>query len=250
MQRDPYIRSSVVISVWNGAATLERALLSVEEQTTAIDEVVKVIESWKKRLPIVLIENGINLGIIKSLRIGVSQSTGDLIFRLDADDAWFPRHVASIMEAKRKYPRSVLFSGRAVVLRHDSEVIRYSSEVFDRSVRAKLMWDNPLVHSCLAFDRIAYDSVGGYREPKYAEDYDLWIRLLTFGAVVGQHHPTMAYYELPNSASRIKRSPALAVRFDMQVKAIRAFARRHPFTAARILPVVMLRHFLNRWRAN
>lgn len=251
------VRTSLVLPVYNGAETLERALCSLEEQSHALDEIVvvndgstdltgEIIATWQKRLPIVAIENPENKGLTYSLQHGVAQASGDLVFRLDADDVWLPNHVKTILELHQSHPKAVIFATRAIVRTTGPEDDKKSRELNDGNVRACLLWDNPLVHSAVAFEKNAYEKVGGYTMPNYAEDYDLWIRMLSNGRFAGSREATIVYHVVPNSLSRVSRQKALSVRFGLQSKAIRAFAYRHPLAAARIFLVVMMRRAANK----
>ena len=251
------LRTSLIMPVYNGATTLEKALASVAEQTHPVDEVVVVndgstdatstnIDNWRNRLPLLVVENPQNLGLTHSLQLGVKSATGDLVFRLDADDIWFPEHAETLVSLALAHPRAVLFAARARIFDSTGKPIGVSATVAEEKVRAQLFWDNPLVHSAIAFDKDAYAAVGGYRGPIYAEDYDLWIRLLRYGQLAATDRVSVRYYVFDGSISRIKRKLALRTRLGLQLQAIRAFAERHPFIAARTLPVVLLRQLLNR----
>jgi GT2 family glycosyltransferase len=250
-------RISLVLPVYNGAETLDRALTSIAAQSHTLDEVVvindgstdataEIIGTWEKRLPIVVVQNSHNLGLISTLQHGVARASGDLLLRLDADDAWLPNHVEIMVGLRKRYPDAVLYASRALIRTTGPKNDIESDTVDDDSIRAKLLWDNPLVHSAVAFDKQAYETVGGYVSPKYAEDYDLWIRLLRHGSFAFSDETTAEYYVLEHSASSIKREKSLNIRFGLQRQAIRAFARQHPVVAVCILPIVLLRQVLNK----
>lgn len=251
------IRTSLIIPVYNGAVTLEKAFSSVAGQTHSIDEVVvindgstdatsSIIKSWQGRLPLVVVDHPQNLGLTFSLSHGAQYTTGDLIFRLDADDIWLPQHVETLVALALSNPSAVLFSTRAEICDAAGGSIGLSAVVTEANVRAQLLWDNPIVHSAIAFYKNGFDAVGGYRGPTYAEDYDLWIRLLRYGQFAGADRVSVRYHVFDGSTSRIKRQKALRIRLGLQFKAIIAFAERHPYSAARILPVVLVRQLLSR----
>jgi hypothetical protein len=181
-----------------------------------------------------------------SLKIGAEYATGDLVFRLDADDIWLPEHTETLVALALSHPNAVLFSARAEICEASGKPIGLSAAVTEKSVRAQLLWDNPIVHSAIAFDKRAYNAVGGYRGPTYAEDYDLWIRLLHYGEFSATDRASVSYHVFEGSISRIKRQTALRIRLELQLRAIRVFAERHPFSATLILPVVLVRKLLNK----
>lgn len=248
---------SVILPVYNGAPTLERALCSILAQTQPLDELVVVddgstdqtgviITDWRKKLPIVSVHNEKNMGLTRALQRGMNIASGSLIFRLDGDDAWLPHHVETLVGLRSRDPHAVLYASRATNrAARSGDCLGISAILKEGSVRAKLLWDNPIVHSAVAFDKQAYQAAGGYLGPTYAEDYDLWIRLLRMGRLASTNETTLDYFVSERSLSRIKRTNALNVRFGLQRRAIRAFAKRHPAAAACVLPMVILRQALN-----
>ena len=251
------INTSLVIAVYNGERTLDEAFASVASQTHPIAQVVVVndgstdktsliIERWKETLPLLVINNVSNLGLANSLNIGVRYATGELVFRLDADDVWCPNHVEVIVELSLSCPQAVLLSSRAYILNNKGKLAGITSAVMDRNIRAKLFWDNPVVHSAVAFRRRAYNEVGGYIHQSFAVDYDLWIRLLKSGRYAGTTEVTTYYHVLSSSLSRIKKTDSLRVRLSLGLSAVKLFGVKHPFVAVFILPVILIRILKNR----
>jgi glycosyltransferase involved in cell wall biosynthesis len=93
---------SVVIPVFNAHEELDRALLSVYNQSHTVFEVIVVddgssltydnlCKSWSlKGLPLTLVRLDCNSGPGVARNIGISKATGDFIALLDADDFWHP----------------------------------------------------------------------------------------------------------------------------------------------------------------
>lgn len=249
-------RLSLVLAVYNGEQTLERALASVFAQSYPLDEVVivndgssdatsQIIARWNERLPITCLVNERNIGFLQALQRGIGAATGNVVFRLDADDEWFPHHVATIMGLRRNTPDAILYTCRAEIRNLVSGATRLSDALEDTTIRARLMWDNPLVHSATAFDKRAFDAVGGYQQAHYALDYDLWVRLLRDGKLAVSNTATVAYFVLPTSLSRISKRKALRIRLGIQLLAVRTFCRRHPLIAILILPITLARQLIN-----
>jgi glycosyltransferase involved in cell wall biosynthesis len=238
------ISLSVVMPVLNGEKTISRALASVEKQSIPIQQLIVVddgssdntgglVDSWATRLPVRRLRNERNIGIARSLRCGVEAAVGHWVCRLDADDAWHPDHVERLIRAVEGSPDAVLAASSARMVTESGESIGQLIAPPDSRVRAALMWDNPLVHSAVAYSKAAYEAVGGYAPDQKWEDYDLWIRLLGIGRLASVGTPTIDYTVASHSLSRGKRSQALRARWACQRKAIRAFGTRHPAAALR-----------------
>lgn len=250
------INTTLVIAVFNGAKTLNAALDSVAKQTLAIDQVIiindgstdgtlEIINEWKNRLPLTIIDNLINQGLTKCLQIGLKNALGDIVFRLDADDIWLPRHVEMLVDLAIINPSAVLFASRAEIRDENGKLVGYSSINKDKNIRAKLLWDNPLVHSAVAFNRNAYNMVGGYRSSTFALDYELWIKLLKYGAFICTEEVNVTYQIFNGSLSRIKKQKSLQIRLEIQLFAIKSFIKVHPLVSLIVLPILLIRKFLN-----
>ena len=234
---------SVVMPAFNARNCIERALQSLAMQQLPVDEIVVVddgssdrtvetVQSWKDRLPLLLLQNGSNWGIGASLRRGVDAASGDWVLRLDADDRWLPGHVQAL-DTAAKQSGVCLVTSPAYLVDEAGERIGVTRPVRNEEVRMRLMWDNPLVHSATGFRRDSYRMVGGYREGVRWEDYDLWIRLLATGSLGVSDEPGIEYTVSGTSLSRTRRSVALEARWSCQRQAMATFWRLHPLAASR-----------------
>src|SRR5882757_5144702 len=95
-------RVSVIIPIYNGAATIERALASVFEQTFSDFEIVAVDDGSTDETSSVLAKFGDrirmfrqpNRGLPGARNAGVALSRGELIALIDHDDEWLPQKLA------------------------------------------------------------------------------------------------------------------------------------------------------------
>jgi len=213
------MKTSLVMPVFNASQYIDRALLSVREQSECVDEVIIVddgstddiedrVYRWANEIPIKLLKNGKNIGVAKSLGRGVLEASGELIFRLDADDWWESDHVMEIIAAANKNTTAVILASGVKLYDSNLCLVGYSLPPDESIIRVKAMWDNPLVHSSLAFRKTAYNLVGGYNPKRMFEDYDLILKLLTVGAYAHSNKATVNYRILPKSYSRVSKRVA------------------------------------------
>ncbi len=247
------IDASIILPVYNAEATIELCLESIERQTVRPLEVIIIddgstdgtrnkIQRWISRLPIQIIGLEKNGGLIAALQEGVKSASGRLLVRVDGDDIWLPDHLSVLNQLSKENPNGVLFATRALFRDQDvTKEDKLSPSVTNESIRWALQWDNPLVHSAVAIDRQRYFSVGGYKGPKHAEDYSLWIRLTASGEFVGSAKVTVIYNVSPNSVSRIARAKSLATRMQLQLDAISAFWSIRPLLSLLYLVTIGVR---------
>lgn len=106
---------SVVIPAYNAARFIEKALASVCAQTRPADEIIVVddvsgddtvacLEPWVRDGRVVLVRHAANTGPGGARNSGVERATGDVVAFLDADDEWFPNHLALGAAALEAHP--------------------------------------------------------------------------------------------------------------------------------------------------
>jgi glycosyltransferase involved in cell wall biosynthesis len=188
---------SVLMSVYNGQAYLAEALDSVLGQSLGQLECILVDDgstdfsadilaqyaSRDRRL--VLVKNPVNLGLTRSLNRGLALARGRYIARQDVDDASEPARLevqAAFLEAN---PRVALLGSDIRVV---DQAGRATGEIGfrprdDAGIRRYLLLNNAFFHSSVMLRRqtlvdhgLAYDE-----SLAYAQDYDLWSRLLAHG---------------------------------------------------------------------
>ncbi len=121
-------RTSVVIPLYNKAPHIKRAIQSALSQTVLPAEVI-VIDDGSTDGGGDIVQNLANT-LIKLIRQenrgdggarnrGIAAATGDLIAFLDADDAWEPRFLETILRLAKKYPQAGAFATAYKVIAPD-----------------------------------------------------------------------------------------------------------------------------------
>jgi glycosyltransferase involved in cell wall biosynthesis len=188
---------SVLLPVFNGAATIRRAVDSVLGQTHAALELVVVddgsTDGTREYLDALqdervrVVRHRRNMGLVAALNTGLEACRGDLIARLDADDVAHPRRIERQAGVFRNDPDVVLCStaydrvdeaGRALGTRVPPTT--------HAAMAIGLVSGNRINHSTVMFRKFAVWSAGGYDANWFpAEDYDLWLRLMQEGQFAG-----------------------------------------------------------------
>ena len=185
---------SVVVTVYNGAWCIERALESVLAQTEPALEVIVCDDGSTDGTPD-LVERRFpgrvctrrlpHRNASATRRVGIAESRGDWLAFLDADDTWHPEKLARQRAWHERHPE-VRFFGSDGQFVSDAGVQRESwlSAYFDPvhelvgdllpSVANRCY----LLMSSMLVARDAYEAVGGLDpEMIYSHDYDLWLRM-------------------------------------------------------------------------
>ena len=188
-------RVSVLISSWNNSSQLHRALQTVKVQSVKPHEVIliddasvpaeasriyEISKEFKNTgISIRFHRNQKNLGLTKSLNVGISMSSGDCFARLDCDDQYLPRRIETAIKAFEKghhfvaSPKASLFERRFIHL-------SYRRELHCQHIKKRLEACRHVApHSGFAFTKFLVNKLGGYDETFiYAQDFEFLYRVV------------------------------------------------------------------------
>ncbi len=169
-------RVSVIIPIYNGAATIEHALRSVFEQTFTDFEIVVVDDGSTDDTPSLLakFEDRItivrqrNKGLPGARNAGVAASRGELLALIDHDDQWLPRKLELTVAALVENPNVALVYSHMIVVNEAGEKSRGSPIGHDTAHPPTMddmltrIW--PITPSTVVMRRDAFDRAGGFCE--------------------------------------------------------------------------------------
>ena len=195
---------SVLMSVYNGAPTLEKAAASVLAQTYRDLELIlfddaSTDDTWRimQRIAaqdarVTIFQNKTNLGLGASLNGCLSRAGGEYIARQDADDVSDPDRIERTMDF-------LLSSGApyaACGVRVFDDTGIWSTRQYPQKITKHIIAQkNPFFHPTMVFRRVVLEGAGGYSETpetRRTEDYDLVMRLAAEG-VIGENLPEILY---------------------------------------------------------
>jgi len=181
------MRISVVIPSYNRRHTLERALLSVFQQTSSVDEVILVddgstdgsSEMVRQLFTQVNVITQPNLGVSAARNRGIAAARFEWIALLDSDDSWLPQKIDQIRKAQKLQPGFVLYHSDEIWMRRGVRVNPMKKHrksggwIFEQCL--PLCAISP---SATVISKSTVESLGMFDEQLPAcEDYDLWLRL-------------------------------------------------------------------------
>ncbi len=179
---------SVIIPIYNGAATIDRALKSVFDQTFTDYEIVVCDDGSTDDTPSVLAKYGDKLRVVRQPNRGlpaarnaaVAASRGELLALIDHDDEWLPQKLELAVAAMRSDPGAALLYSDMIVVNEAGEEFR-RSQIGPETAHAPTMdemlariW--PITPSTVVMRRDAFDRAGGFCEQLIsAEDIHFWL---------------------------------------------------------------------------
>jgi glycosyltransferase involved in cell wall biosynthesis len=187
---------SVLMSVYwkESPEFLDAALHSIEVQTRQADEIVlvkdpvgpeleAVIDAYRTRLPLTVIDMPHSVGFGEAMRIGVEKCRGDLIARMDTDDVCLPERFHLQVDYLDAHPEIDLVGGAIAEFATNPEQPFAIRKVpcLHEEIAKMAPFRNPINHMTVMFRRSAVLKSGNYHDDAGIEDYRLWARMLLAG---------------------------------------------------------------------
>ena len=211
---------SVVMPVYNAAATLEAALSTTLNQSWSDFELIAVddgstdgsadlLHSWARRDRRLQVVRAPHRGLVAALQTGVAAARSPWLGRMDADDLCAPDRFGKQMELLTTSgadlvscrvappPGTVVGPGMARFMDWLNGLLRHAD------IERERFQESPLAHPTVIMRRTVFERCGGYQDPPWAEDYDLWLRMLHGGARMIKHPDTLVFWS--DSADRATR---------------------------------------------
>ena len=195
-------RVSVILPVYNADKTLYSAAKSCLNQTykdlelIIIDdgstdgsaEISNSLVSSDSRASFIQCDE--NVGVSSAIEKGRRMASGSFIARMDADDMSHPNRIKTQVEALDANP-SLSGCGTSVRLmnaprtdpgRGFSAYVSWLNGLNDvESLASQRFIDSPIANPSSMVRSSSLDMIGGFTDPEWAEDYDLWLRFLDAG---------------------------------------------------------------------
>ncbi len=188
---------SVVMPYRDAADTLREAVASVLTQRGVALELLAIDDGSSDEGPRVMaglaardervrpLSSG-GAGLVAALELGRTRAAGAFVARMDADDVSLEDRLARQLDALVCSPRVGGLGTQVALFGEVGEGMRRYVEwqnglVSPAEHARNLFVESPLCHPSVMLRREALESVGGWRDAGWAEDYDLWLRLHAAG---------------------------------------------------------------------
>ncbi len=197
----PYV--TVIMSAYQAASTLQRAVASVRAQifrdwelivvndgsTDATTSVAEANARADKRIRVINVER--NQGPAAARNRAWRESRSPLLAILDADDVSMPDRISIQTDYLSRHPHVSVLGSAAHFVNPEGRFLRTVTFPSSHRELVRRRWHmSPFVHSTVVMRREFLEAMGGYQEElRLAEDYDLWVR--------GMRRSVFVYVNLP-----------------------------------------------------
>jgi glycosyltransferase involved in cell wall biosynthesis len=245
VQAGPAPTLSVLIPAYNAAETVGEAVESVLTQRPAPFEVIVsddgseddlagALAAFGERVRVV---RGPNRGLPTARNRAAAAARGELLGLLDADDVWLPGRAAALTEVAAARPDLSIITTDAVVLQDGAPdpASYYGIRHFEVEDQEEYILTENFIFGAGAVRAGALAAVGGYDPAaRWAEDWDLWLRLIFRGHRAGLIRvPLYEYRRRTGSLSNRKVDLALGVLATLEKSRSLVSDERHAARLAR-----------------
>ena len=189
---------SILMPAYNAAATLPAALRSISAQTfrdwelIAVDDgssdaSLEILQRAAQKDPRIRLLANSHAGHIAALRSATALAAAPLLARMDADDVMHPRRLQLQVARMDSLPRVDVLATRVRPIGATGEGMRryvdWQNELLSHDdLVSNFFVESPIAHPSVLLRREPFERAGGYLDPGWAEDFDLWHRLREQGA--------------------------------------------------------------------
>jgi len=189
---------SILMPVYNAAATLPAALRSISAQTFrdwelavvndgSEDASLEILDRAARKDRRIRVLTGSHAGIVGALRSAVELASAPMIARMDADDVMHPRRLLLQTTRLGSSPSVDVLATRVRSIGETAEGMRryvdwQNGLLTHDELVSNFFVESPIAHPSVLMRREAFERAGGYRDPGWAEDFDLWHRMREDGA--------------------------------------------------------------------
>ena len=187
---------SIILPVYNGEETIQDSITSILSQSFTNFELIIIDDgSTDKSLEklrgfidariILLTQN--NMGLARTLNLGIAIAKGQLIARQDQDDISMPLRIEKQVLTFSLNQHLVLLGTCGYIINKNNEVVKkLKFPLHNRELQFLSNFYNPFIHSSVMFRQKEFIECGGYCEDvdlQPPEDFNLWNRIKSYGEI-------------------------------------------------------------------
>lgn len=239
---------SVIMSVYNEPLEwLCKAIDSILGQTFTDFEfiiindnpqnegIIEELERYRaKDSRIIILKNKVNIGLTKSLNIGLLHAKGKYIARMDADDISEPNRFQTQYNFMEKHPDCVVCGSWMLKFNDSGLQLLVKEPTDDDEIKSLLLMRNCIAHPTVFMRReVLLSNLVTYNEGvRYSQDYDLFSRLAMMGKLANIPEPLLRYRQSGQQISSSKSKEQRALGYGIAYKYFKAVLKSHKLSVS------------------
>lgn len=183
---------SIVIPVHNGERYIKESIDSCLNQTyknieilvvddKSEDRTLEVLKEYGEKITVLSIEKQNGLGNV--INVGIRESQGKYIARMDADDIMYPQRIEKQIEYLESNPNCVAIGGQIDIIDENNNITGHREyAIEDRDIKKNRFLFQPFAHPAVTLRKSIVEEIGLYPENMWkVEDVKFFLILSTKG---------------------------------------------------------------------
>ncbi|MBB6271536.1 glycosyltransferase involved in cell wall biosynthesis [Pedobacter cryoconitis] len=202
---------SVIVPCYNHDKFIETCIKSIVNQTYKNIQIIVIDDGSRDNSPQILdqlskeygffFERQQNQGLSRTLNKGInSYAKGKYISVIASDDYWDTEKIEKQVEFLEQHPNYGIVFGKAIIVdENDQKTGTLGDGISAHDLEfEQLFLDNKVIALTTMIRKEIFDSLGGFNESSYIEDWDLWLKISELHKV-GFIDEYMGYYRRHSS---------------------------------------------------
>ena len=178
-EKESEIRESLDSILGQSYSDFELIIVVDKPDNEAAINLLREYEEKDSRVKVIINEK--NIGLALSMNVAAEAATGEYFLRMDADDVCYPERFKMQYDCISGSDYD-LVCGNYDFIDDDGNMLPQKAAVYNDKQLHKLMpLRNVIHHPTIIMKADKFRAIGGYRNYKCAQDYDLWLRMLCAG---------------------------------------------------------------------
>jgi len=199
-KENPVYLDKALHSIWTEQTLKPNEIVLVKDGTLGV-ELEQTIREWKERLgeKLILHQNERNLGLTKSLNIGLSYVSSDLIARMDSDDIAHPLRFERQVKYLEEHSEIMVLGGAMKEFSGDCKNVINTRHypLTHREIKKYIMKANPIAHPTVMIRKTLFDNGLRYDERyRNSQDAALWFNVLAHDFQVANLNDTLLFFRM------------------------------------------------------
>ncbi|EJG0480643.1 glycosyltransferase [Vibrio alginolyticus] len=189
--------------------SLSRQTLQANEIILVFDGPIReelrlVVNRWKQKLNIIVVELPENKGLANALNIGLEHCSFDYVARMDTDDICASDRFSKQMNFMKRNPNVDICGTWATDIDEVGNKTGIRKVPTEHHFIRKYIWACPFIHPSVIFKKASIEKCGSYRidAPHRQDDYDLWIRCNELNLEFANIPQPLIFYRFPEGAEK------------------------------------------------
>jgi hypothetical protein len=211
-EKEEWIRNAIESILSQTYEKFEFIIILDNPNNIILENVIRSFERNDPRVKMYI--NDQNEGLVYSLNKGLSITKGEFVARMDADDIAYNERLELQLKFLKNNPEYDLIGTDINYIDEDGKIIGSNKvNISDFNfIKAALRYRNIMCHPSLMYRKKSIVNIGGYKDIRFAEDYDLITRLILNGSKITNLNDTLLSYRIRTNG--ISKTNAIAQRYS------------------------------------